>query len=40
MDDIVSKDEIKIENLIYEIRGKQVMLDSEISATKCHGIIY
>lgn len=24
----------KIENLIYEIRGKQVMLDSEISATK------
>ena len=23
-----------IENLIYEIRGKQVMLDSEISATK------
>ena len=27
-------DEIKIENLIYEIRGKQVMLDSEISATK------
>ena len=40
MNDIVSKDEIKIENLIYEIRGKQVMLDSEISATKCHGIIY
>ena len=27
-------DEIKIENLIYEIKGKQVMLDSEISATK------
>jgi hypothetical protein len=27
-------EEIKIENLIYEIRGKQVMLDSEISATK------
>lgn len=24
----------KIENLFYEIRGKQVMLDSEISATK------
>lgn len=24
----------KIENLIYEIRRKQVMLDSEISATK------
>lgn len=29
----LSKQE-KIENLIYEIRGKQVMLDSEISATK------
>ena len=27
-------EEIKIENMIYEIRGKQVMLDSEISATK------
>ena len=27
-------EEIKIENLIYEIRGMQVMLDSEISATK------
>ncbi len=40
MNDIVNKEEIKIENLIYEIRGKQVMLDSEISATKCHGIIY
>ena len=26
----------KIENLIYEIRGKQVMLDAEISATKWH----
>ena len=40
MNDIVNKEEIKIENLIYEIRGKQVMIDSEISATKCHGIIY
>ena len=29
-------EEIKIENLIYEIRGKQVMLDSEILATKWH----
>lgn len=27
----------KIENLIYEVRGKQVMLDSEISVTKCNG---
>ena len=40
MNEITNKDDIKIENLIYEIRGKQVMLDSEISTTKCHGIIY
>ena len=33
MNEVVEK-EIKIENMIYEIRGKQVMLDSEISATK------
>lgn len=29
-----------IENMIYEIRGVQVMLDSEISATKCHFYLY
>ena len=29
-----------IENMIYEIRGKQVMLDSDISAIKCHGYLY
>ena len=29
-------EEIKIENLIYIVRGKQVMLDKEISATKWH----
>ena len=28
--------EIEIENLIYEIRGKQVMLDSEVDVKKCH----
>lgn len=32
MDELIKQE--KIENLIYEIRGKQVMLDSEISATK------
>lgn len=32
MNDIIKEE--KIENMIYEIRGKQVMLDSEISATK------
>ena len=31
MNDIVNKEEIKIENLIYEIRGKQVMLDSDLA---------
>ena len=29
MNEIIVKDNIKIENLIYEIRGKQVMLDSD-----------
>lgn len=28
---LVSKNEEKIENLIYEIRGKQVMLDSDLA---------
>ena len=30
MNDLVIKDNIGIENLIYEIRGKQVMLDSDL----------
>ena len=33
-------EEIKIENLIYEIRSKQVMLDSEILVIKCHYYLY
>jgi len=32
--------ETKIQNMIYEIRGKQVMLDSEISITKCYNHFY
>lgn len=28
MNDLIIKDNIKIEELIYEVRGKQVMLDS------------
>ena len=32
------KEKINIANMIYEIRGKQVMLDSEISVTKWHAI--
>src|SRR5574344_1737840 len=31
MNNIVVSDNIKIENLIYEIRGKQVMLDSDLA---------
>ena len=34
MNEVIVKNEVNIENLIYEIRGDQVMLDSEISATK------
>ena len=30
---LINKNE-KIENMIYEIRGKQVMFDCEISTTK------
>ena len=31
MNEIITKEEIKIENMIYEIRGKQVMLDSDLA---------
>ena len=31
MSNLVSKNDEKIENLIYEIRGKQVMLDSDLA---------
>ena len=31
MNEIIVKDNIKIEDLIYEIRGKQVMLDSDLA---------
>ena len=31
MNEIIVKDNIKIENLIYKIRGKQVMLDSDLA---------
>ena len=36
MNEVIIKDTIKIEDMIYEIRGKQVMLDSELVVTKCH----
>ena len=31
MSELIVKDNIQIENLIYEIRGKQVMLDSDLA---------
>ncbi len=31
MNEVIAKDEVIIENLIYEIRGKQVMLDSDLA---------
>ena len=31
MNEITKEDNIKIENMIYEIRGKQVMLDSDLA---------
>ena len=31
MNKLITKDNIKIENMIYEIRGKQVMLDSDLA---------
>lgn len=31
MNKVIVKDKIVIENLIYEVRGKQVMLDSELA---------
>ena len=32
MNEVVTKEDIKIENMIYEIRGKQVMLDSDLAS--------
>ncbi len=31
MNDVIVKEEIIIEDLIYEVRGKQVMLDSDLA---------
>lgn len=31
MNELMVKDNIKIENIIYEIRDKQVMLDSDLA---------
>ena len=39
MNEIISQDNIIVENMIYEVRGVQVMLSKELSVTKWHGII-
>ncbi len=31
MNEVIIKDNVSIEDLIYEIRGKQVMLDSDLA---------
>ena len=31
INDLIEKEDIKIENMIYEIRGKQVMLDNDLA---------
>ena len=31
MNNVIAKNDVKIENMIYEIRGKQVMLDSDLA---------
>ena len=31
MNEVIEKDNIMVEDLIYEIRGKQVMLDSDLA---------
>ena len=31
MNNVIVKNDVKIEDMIYEIRGKQVMLDSDLA---------
>ena len=31
MNNVIIKNDVKIENMIYELRGKQVMLDSDLA---------
>ena len=31
INDLIEKEDVKIENMIYEIRGKQVMIDSDLA---------
>jgi len=36
MNEIIEKEEFLIEDMIYEVRGMQVMIDHKISVTKWH----
>ena len=36
MNELEAKEDIKIEDMIFEVKCKQVVLDSEISTTKLH----
>ena len=40
MNDLTIKDNSIIEDMIYEVRGMQVMLASKVAAIKYHGYIY
>lgn len=31
INELIEKEDVKVENMIYEIRGKQVMLDSDLA---------
>lgn len=38
MNKIMELETLNIEDMIYEIRGRQVMFNSEVSATKWHRV--
>ena len=40
MNEVIEKENIKIENMIYEIRGDQVIFDSELVVSKCHDYLF
>ena len=39
MNNVIVKNDVKIENMIYEIRGKQVMLDYMVVKTEPNHLI-
>ena len=40
MNDVIVEEKSVIENLVYGVRGKQAMLDSELVVTKYHNHIH